>query len=97
MDKILTVSIIGCGSRGFHAYGMLINQLKDKFKIVSLCDINEEELKIVSDTLGIGGENCFTSDTEFFKEKRSDVLIIATLDKQHYEHTLQALNLGYDI
>jgi predicted dehydrogenase len=97
MDKILTVSIIGCGSRGFHAYGMLINQLKDKFKIVSLCDINEEELKIVSDTFGIGGENCFTSDTEFFKEKRSDVLIIATLDKQHYEHTLQALNLGYDI
>jgi predicted dehydrogenase len=97
MDKILTVSIIGCGSRGFHAYGMLINQLKDKFKIVSLCDINEEELKIVSDTFGIGGENCFTSDTEFFKEKRSDVLIIGTLDKQHYEHTLQALNLGYDI
>ena len=97
MDKILTVSIIGCGSRGFHAYGMLINQLKDKFKIVSLCDINEEELKIVSDTFGIGSENCFTSDTEFFKEKRSDVLIIATLDKQHYGHTLQALNLGYDI
>ena len=97
MDKILTVSIIGCGSRGFHAYGMLINQLKDKFKIVSLCDTNEEELKIVSDTFGIGSENCFTSDTEFFKEKRSDVLIIATLDKQHYGHTLQALNLGYDI
>ena len=97
MDKILTVSIIGCGSRGFHAYGMLINQLKDKFKIVSLCDINEEELKIVSDTFDIGSENCFTSDTEFFKEKRSDVLIIATLDKQHYGHTLQALNLGYDI
>ncbi|MBQ8395270.1 MAG: Gfo/Idh/MocA family oxidoreductase [Clostridia bacterium] len=97
MNKILTVSILGCGSRGFHAYGMLINQLKDKFKIVSLCDCNEEELGIVARTFGISQENCFTSDTEFFKQKRSDVLIIATLDKQHYEHALKALNLGYDI
>ncbi len=97
MDKILTVSIIGCGSRGFHAYGMLINQLKDKFKIVSLCDCNEEELQIVSKTFDISKENCFTSDEEFFQAKRSDVLIIATLDKQHYGHALKALNLGYDI
>lgn len=97
MDKILTVSIIGCGSRGFHAYGTLINQLKDKFKIVALCDIDEEVLGIVSKELGVSAENCYSSDDEFFKARRSDVLVIATLDKQHYGHALQALNLGYDI
>ena len=97
MGKILTVSILGCGSRGFHAYGTLINQLKNKFKIVSLCDSDKKMLKYVSDCFGVDWNNCFTSDEEFFKEKRSDVIVIATLDKQHYVHALQAINLGYDI
>lgn len=38
--KILTVGILGCGSRGFHAYGTLIGEMKEKFRIVALCDTN---------------------------------------------------------
>ena len=44
MKKIITVSIIGCGARGGIAYGEYINQLKDKYRIVSLCDVNPSRL-----------------------------------------------------
>ena len=39
--EILTVAIIGCGSRGSESYGRLIYDRKDQFKIVSLCYINQ--------------------------------------------------------
>lgn len=96
-EKILTVGILGCGSRGFHAYGMLIGEMKEKFRIVALCDTNPEALKIAATALGVGAESCYISDEEFLQERRSDILVIATLDKQHYGHALKALNLGYDI
>lgn len=42
-------------------------------------------------------ENCFTDEDEFFKEKRSDILVIATQDKDHVRNCLKALRCGYDI
>lgn len=96
-NKILTVSILGCGSRGFHAYGTLINDMKDKFRIVALCDADEKELTLVGDIFDVDKKDRYLSDEEFFKERRSDIIIIATLDKQHYGHAMKAMNLGYDI
>ena len=96
-NKIITVSIIGVGARGGNAYGVYINELKDKFKIVSLCDISEVKLKKFGDRFGVSEENRFTSEEEFFKEKRSDVLIVASLDKLHVKMAKEGLNVGYDI
>lgn len=96
-NKVLTVSILGCGGRGFRTYGRLMHKLPDKFRIVALCDTNAEPLAIAAKEFGIAEQNCYTSDSEFFAKRRSDVLVIATLDKQHYDNAMQAMALGYDI
>ena len=96
-NKIVTVSIIGVGARGGEAYGRYIYRLKDKYKIVSLCDPNEERLEKYGKTYQIEKENCFLDEEVFFKERRSDLLIIATLDKLHVKMAKKALALGYDI
>ena len=74
--KIFTVSIIGCGSRGCDAYGSLINTQKDKFKIETMCDVNPVKLEKYGALFGVPAEKRFTDENEFFKEKRSDLLII---------------------
>ena len=96
-NKVLTVSILGCGSRGFRTYGRLMHQLPAKFRIVALCDTDADVLALAAKELGVEQQNCFTNDAEFFAERRSDVLVIATLDKQHYDNTMHAMALGYDI
>ena len=96
-EKIITVSIIGVGSRGGEAYGRYINELKDKYKIVALCDEREDRLYKYGQSFNVPNENRFSSDDEFFKEKRSDLLIVATLDTDHVRTAKRALKVGYDI
>ena len=36
-------------------------------------------------------------ENEFLKEKRSDILVIATQDRDHVRQAIKALDLGYDI
>lgn len=97
MAKVLTVSIIGCGARGAYAYGPNIFDAKDKFKIVALCDLIKEKVDRNGDIWGVPVENRFTDEDEFFAEKRSDIVLIATQDKDHVRMGLKALALGYDI
>ena len=97
MRKIYTVAIVGVGSRGADAYGTLINDMKDRFRIVSLCDPRQERLDRFGKIFGVAPDNRFTDEKEFFKFKRADVIIIATLDNDHVRQTVKALELGYDI
>lgn len=82
MEKIITVSIIGVGARGGEAYGRYIYSLKDKYKIVALCDVNEERLEKYGETYGIEKENRFTDEDEFFAKKRSDLILIKTVVRE---------------
>ena len=95
--KIFTVAIIGVGARGADAYGWQIHDAKDKFKIVSLCDLREERLERYSKKFNVPAEACFTDENEFFKEKRADLLLVATQDKDHTGHCVKGFALGYDI
>ncbi len=96
-NKILTVSILGVGARGGEAYGRYIHENADKFNITHLCDIVEERLEKYALAFDVKKENCFLSEDEFFAEKRSDVLLICTMDRQHVDMAEKALDLGYDI
>jgi predicted dehydrogenase len=96
-NKILTVSIIGVGARGGEAYGRYIHKCADKFNITHLCDINEERLDKYAEAFEVKKENCFTDENTFFAKKRSDVLLICTMDRQHVAMAEKALDLGYDI
>lgn len=96
-NKIFTVAIIGVGARGANAYGWQINDASDKFNIVALCDLRQERLDIFGKKFNVPEENRFLDEKEFFKEKRADVLLIATPDCDHVRHCLKAFELGYDI
>ena len=97
MKKIITVSIIGVGARGGETYGRYMNLQKDKYKITNLCDINAERLNKYGKLFNVPEKNRFISATEFFNEKRSELLIISTLDKIHVEIAEKALKRGYHI
>ncbi len=97
MGKIYTVAIIGCGSRGQNVYGKYMFESKDKFKIVALCDVNENALESSRQRFNVKPENCFADSEEFFKEKRADVLVIATQDRDHVSACVKALRAGYDV
>ena len=95
--KILTMSIIGVGGRGGEAYGRYIHGCTDKFKITHLCDIRKERLEKYGKAFDVAEENRFLCEDEFFEKKRSDVLLIGTMDRQHVAMAEKALALGYDI
>lgn len=95
--KILTMSIIGVGARGGEAYGRYINKCADKYNITNLCDVNKERLKKYGEAFEVPEENRFLSEEVFFQKKRSDLLLIGTMDRQHVAMAEKALDLGYDI
>ena len=95
--RILTVSIIGVGARGGEAYGRYIHKCADKYKIVSLCEVNTDRLEKYGEAFGVAKEERFLSEEEFFAKKRSDILLIGTMDRQHVAMAEKALSLGYDI
>ena len=91
-----TVSILGCGSRGT-TYANAMGLKKDKFSIVSICDISADKLRLAKEKFNISNENLFDDEKVFLEKKRSDVLVIATQDKDHVRQCIRALELGYDI
>lgn len=97
MGKIYTVAILGVGARGGGAYGKLINKFTDKYNIVALCDLREDRLEYYGELFGVDKECRFNSDVEFFKEKRADLLVIATPDTAHIDHAVKAFETRYDV
>lgn len=89
---MFTVAVLGYGGRGkiyadnFHYLGV---------KITAVCDWSKERRDIAEKEYGC---TTFADSKEFFESgKQADALIIATLDDQHFEPTITALKMGYDI
>ncbi len=89
MSKACTVAILGVGARG-HCYGKHMFRMPDKYKIVSLCEIKPDRLARFEKEWGIAKELCFTDANEFLKEKRADVLVIGTHDRDHVGYAIKA-------
>ncbi len=96
MGKVYTAAVIGCGSRG-RVYGDVMNMKPDKFKVIAVCDLDEVKRKKAQEFWNVTDENAYDDEKEFFKEKRADVLVIATQDRDHVRMTTRAMELGYDI
>ena len=95
MKNHFTVAVIGAGGRG-SVYTELMNN-KEEFSVVSACDINPKKLENLKDIVDIKDEALFVDEEEFFKEKRADVLVIATCDSDHVRQCVRAMHLGYDV
>lgn len=97
MGKIVSISIAGLGGRGGEAYGPYLNAQPDKWQIASILEPNPVRRKKYGDLFHVKEENRFADEDEFFEKKRSDVLIISTMDHLHVRQALKAIPLGYDI
>lgn len=93
-----TAILIGAGDRGARAYAPYALQYPNELKIVAVAEpIKERREKIQADH-GLSDADCFSTAEEILKEERmADIAIICTLDRGHYEPTLQALELGYHV
>ena len=69
MSKLVTVSIIGLGGRGGEAYGRYLMNLKDKFAITHVCDINYTRLHKYGELFEVSEENRFDDEDKFFEKK----------------------------
>ena len=95
MKKKFTVAIIGCGGRGY-GYATLFKE-KEEFEVTAICDIDPEQLVKINKITNLSDDKIFNTEEEFFKEKRADVMVIATSDSVHVRQCIRAMELGCDV
>lgn len=88
--------IVGFGGRGQLFGGYALDH--ENTELVAIADVNPEARAKAIKEFGIKPENCFKSADEIFSHgKIADAAFICTQDKQHKEHAITAMRLGYDI
>ncbi len=87
--------LIGAGSRGM-TYAPWAK--KHGHEIAAIAEIRPDRLADAATQLCVPKERCFSDATPLFAlGKIADAAIIATMDRDHYAHVMQALDCGYDI
>lgn len=94
---MVKVAILGLGSRGATTYGDYLITLND-IKISAICDIDKDKLNFYQNKYHVEKKDCFLNSEDFFKAgKLADILIIATMDQDHYSQAMKALDLKYHL
>lgn len=94
----IKVAVIGAGSRGRHAYGKYILDNQDKIRYVAVVEPDYDKRIALAKEHNIPKEMCFENEDGFYElGKVCDAVIVSHQDKQHYNTTIKALNLGYDV
>lgn len=94
----ITAVLMGAGARGRFVYGAYANKYPDEFKIVAVAEPDEERRKLAADEHGLLPHQVFESWEQVLTQpKLAEVAIVATQDQMHFEPTMKALELGYDV
>ena len=97
MKAPITFAIAGFGDRG-STYASMQKLFPDRMKVVAVADINPEKVQNAKELYGIKDELCFTSAEEMLaQDKLADVMVVSTMDRQHVNHAIPALEKGYNI
>ena len=87
--------LIGAGSRGM-TYGSWA--VRNGHEIAAVAEPRPDRLKAAGDALNTPKAMRFSDGAELLAlEKCADAAIIATMDRDHFGHVMQALDRGYDI
>ena len=90
-----SLAILGLGGRG-DMFARIA--LEENIKIKAVCDIDPVRRAIATELYVLNAKEVYGSAEDFFAAgKLADIVIIATLDETHYEFTLKALDLEYDV
>ena len=97
MKAPITFAIAGFGDRG-STYASMQKLFPDRMKVVAVADINPEKVQKAKELYDIKDELCFTSAEEMLaQDKLADVMVVSTMDRQHVNHAIPALEKGYNI
>ena len=95
---IKTVAVVGLGARGHHTYMKYQHLFPERMKVVAIADIDPLKVQLCKEEFNVKDELCFNSAMDLLNQDRlADVVIIATQDGDHREHTLKAIEKGYEI
>ncbi len=91
------VIVIGAGLRGF-AYTNRMLKWPENYEVIAVADPVENRRKEMQAKHNIPDEMCFESwEPLLNKPKFADIAIIATMDRQHFDPCMKAIEQGYDI
>ena len=92
------VIVIGAGARGKCYTDIMKNSFGDFFEVVAVAEPIDDRRNYVKEKHGISEENCYPSWEELLaRPKFADVVIIATMDREHYAPAMAAIERGYDL
>lgn len=95
--KQLTAVVIGAGNRGTR-YTDIMYRTPEKYKVVAVAEPIESRRNYIRDKHGISEDMCFDDWKPLFaKGKIADFAIVSTMDRQHFEPAMAAIDLGYDL
>lgn len=95
--KPVTGILIGAGARG-RIYAQYAKQYPDELQIVGVAEPKTDRRLMVCEEVGVDASAQYTSWESLLKQPRmADAAIICTLDNQHIEPVLAALDKGYHV
>jgi len=94
----LKAILIGAGDRGARAYAPYALENPHEMKIVAVAEPIIERRERIKNSHGLTSYQCYATWQEMFEEGvEADVAIICTLDRDHFQPTMKALESGYHV
>ncbi len=92
------VIVIGAGSRG-RGYSDIMKDFDDgRFTVVGVAEPLDDRREYIKEYHSLKEENCFKDWREILSvPKFADVAVIATMDRDHKDPAIKALESGYDL
>jgi predicted dehydrogenase len=91
MSEIKTVAVVGCGiGRSHIVEGYLPHP--DKFRVIALCDLNEERLNALGDEFGV--ERRVTDFNDLLSMDDLDIIDVCTPPGVHHSQLMAGLRAG---
>ena len=97
MSERKKLILIGAGNRG-KRYTDIAKNIGEKFEIVAVAEPIAERREVMARIHGLTPDACYESwEPILEKEKFADAVIIATMDRDHFEPAMAAIERGYDL
>lgn len=95
--KKLKVILIGAGNRG-GVYTDVMSDLPEQFQVVAVAEPRDSRRERIQQKHNLPDNMCFTDYKPLLAlGKIADIALIATMDRDHFEPAMTAIDLGYDL
>lgn len=93
----LTMAVLGFGQRGI-VFSNVAKAYPEEIVLVAACESNQTKHDMIKTQYGLDSNAIYSDFNRFITAGNlADILVISTMDQDHYNHAIQALYAGYDI